>query len=1013
MKKKIVFLTLLTTILLPISTLAQTCTNQIISGDASSQAANGSAPVGCDDDVCSSTVCYYDGSRCEYVGIRFQIYKYDPSKGKNGITKYGTGVDVWGTNELISNNYYFTTPVNNNLKIKSSCTEGVNSFSKNNEYYSDLYDVYTLNGSQYIKGKFDNKGYSVVYDKNVGISYSKGTMNDYILGSNYKSGWIYNNILNVLGKDDDTIKKLFYLTNKEVNELKSNPQSFYVTAEVLYRFTLRQSGTYFLGTVSEAARYHGIKDAYVALRSTGTPIGNMINNTDKYNDLIEQVDNVTYIEQFMNRNTFDSGAKNYYAGCNKAYGYAVYHLETVCEGTCELRSCPTACSAYSEGTLERNICAKSYCDLNPGEENCIESCVKNIEDSGCDKTYNNKCSKYVTETDDKGNNIYSMKDSYNYVCTSDEYQNSEEMSTRICYDDDKKYTSTEDYDKPTENRVLTNIKYYKIECKETLNLLNLPEKTYVKINAGGSSSFFTGYTMQYEKECKLYYKKEDKTSWTQKYSESLLKSDIEKYKNPACSKKLTKEECTKYKNLVDQAYKELTSVKQIAEYNLKKVTIADYKDEDTGAENSVSITSWTNNVTETIKLKPIYCNNYIDSATTSSEKKVNYCVIGEANSLVSTNCEYEPEVTDVKIYNGTAKWTEIIHYGLPSSWVPKFPYNSNSAYRDKEACLQAVNQKNNDDACREIKNAWVFDYASKEVQMEIQKHKNLNENYVLNIENHGSCGQFNYNLECQYDYSVDDNCAVCSDKSGSEYDECYERYCGCESYCGSNVACQAMYCPEECEWCGKQDSDEYEDCETPKCEEDCQKEDTKELQTRCHHDDCCVANCGGVQSCINSCCESGCNRYYGKGTTAAATCIQKYCPSIITQGDEFVYRTINPNNPFPERDPGHNWYGKINYITQKGVIPTDYKYDKTNGDSESYEYRIKLTSEQITDLKSDKTLNDYKIEGVNSKKAKRTKGERVYCSYFIHEYLSKKNIEVKSLNSEKSDNILGSGCYIE
>ena len=69
------------------------------------------------------------------------------------------------------------------------------------------------------------------------------------------------------------------MTDAEMSDLLSKPEDYYVTAEMMYRYTVTngggrhvnsygaKNGHYYLGTVSEAGYNHGNGSVYNALRS--------------------------------------------------------------------------------------------------------------------------------------------------------------------------------------------------------------------------------------------------------------------------------------------------------------------------------------------------------------------------------------------------------------------------------------------------------------------------------------------------------------------------------------------------------------------------------------------------------------------------------------------------------------------------------------------------------------------------------------------------------------------------
>ena len=374
---------------------------------------------------------------------------------------------------------------------------------------------------------------------------------------------------------------------------------------------------------------------------------------------------------------------------------------------------------------------------------------------------------------------------------------------------------------------------------------------------------------------------------------------------------------------------------------------------------------------------------------------------------------------------------------MPSSYTGVNEVGATVVCHDK-ACASGL------DPAFEIKSAWVFDPLSEKVTLDAYNNATSYNDLVLKVKGMGSCGQFSYELNCGYDFESSKVCTEnCIDKYNNpnsgmteeEYNACFKKYCGCDTYCGSNVACRMKYCPQECEGCEDIGVTENS-CSEGSCIDACNKTylEPKDRLT-CRYG-CCRTACNGEVGCIYKCCESECKDKLDKKYINAdeykvclkmCSCENGSCPSD-DGGRDYVYRTINLKRPFPNGDnpdgrkPGANWFGKVEYITKTEEVGSKY-YDATDGVTEEYEYRFVLTSEKLAEIKANEDLNLTYTQFKESKNARNTYEEStknkpeslkadVYCSYVIHDYF--KSIGINATSNAKDvrdENIVGSGCY--
>jgi len=1013
MKKRIIVLLILTIVLMPNLVKAATCTGTVITGNADSFALPSNNMSG----TCESATCLWGWNSiyADYRGLRIQIYKYN---GTN-INLVGEGVDIWVTQKLKDSSYHFSSPNTKNLINKASCDRNTN--PNISSARKDFDRVYGYTWQQYLSG---NAGGTVIYDPSLGSNGFK--INDvpsFLLkyepnSNNPTNSWIYNNILEKVMDGSSAklneVKTLFKLSDTELNRILSNPDDYYITAEVLYKIK-RSNGEYYLGTVSEGGYFYGYSELYNVLQSSGGNVGKLVSTrirgTYKIKQIARQVPRPSY-------SGIGGTSYNLDAACNAAYGYAVYHLASICENC--TKSCENECSGKTE--TERRACAIKYCQENESGNysSCVSKCSATNLTEGCPAATKGKCKKNYTAA--------SESDTCNVSVTK-----SEELTSNTCYDD----SSTID-DVVAEDYQQLQIKYYKIDCSEKLNLFSLPSQQQILISKNSTANLSIGYGATYTKDCKVWYKNLDGTSWISednkaesnyRNSDMLIKHDIyiyKKYRNDAPAGS------DLYK-IYDEAYKQLKNSYALSKTRLEKVSTDDYSNDVSSVSAKVDIVdqSLSNTEETTITLEPVYCeqgSSTVGTGSASSSRNAK-CILNkyEVNYDDDTGrvvCGNDGEAkATINAARGTSEYKYTVYYAPTSSWVSSFSSNPGSIFHTKSECLDAVEESNGQ--CIEKENVWVFDPFTESINRGHGVSQVTSGDYTISIKNFGSCGQFDYEYKCKY--NLEDS-GLCTDEciakynnhqiTRAEYNTCFKKYCSCDSYCGSNVACRAKYCPQECEGCDKtwNETDEDEVCDdcVNKCNDNYSSSSKENIN--CKYD-CCQTECNGGEGCIYNCCTTKCKKKYDLGLfaqegvsnqTGYDNCmLQCECPNGNCGGEDYYYRTIDLDTPFPggtglTRKPGANWYNKTKYITDT-TNPSTIFYDDTDGRRKDYEYKITLTSEDIKRIKSDRNINTT-YEDFN--KSESAKNGNVYCSYIIHDYFEANNIEVEAGVS----GVLGSGC---
>ena len=1003
MKRKISNICLLLVlILMPVFALAETCTTPSIAGSASSSAGSSPGAGGCSSPHCLAT------NNQEYVGVRFQIYKYN-SGAASTIELVGKGVDVWSTKDFTTG--YYSSPSTPNLRIKASCT------NVDKPKYGDGHlATHPLSWKQYVDSG------QVKYDSALGGRFANGTLNSYALTHNNKKptgGWLANNLLNKLinGKASELkeVRDLFGLTEKQLNDLMSNTDDYYITAEVLYRFRTSDldhcentsaneyqcnpyknalknyPNTFFYGTVSENANAHGNKYIYDSLYiSNGS-------TTAKDPDVPKIVGSSYFIKKVGPTDATTDGKNAYIEGgdyyakqtaCNYARGYAVWNIKNIC-WECGY-TCESSCKYTTSGTQERAACATSWCGTNqPDSFNaCFNACTNIPVDEGCGNDIK-KCSEY--QSDPK--NIEKKTATCDDKLDSDKKGKTETVSAKICYDDNKSFGDNKDLE--TYNKT----KYYKIICDDEMILSSLPNKPTLYLSEGKTGNIHFSYMLTYNKKCNLFFKT------NKKYRE--LKGNSGKHwfipKDEAQYKDYSKvyEDISGLKKAITEANKELSNLKAAQKIDTTNERIAkNIKIQETAVENYKNTIKTLEKMYTTarsrldvlikeknaeelkvneVKLKtykynkksefedipidliPLTCTP-IKSSSTEKEKFL--CLIngyegtGEKETITINGIDYQCNGEGGNInqtVNGgnTQYYDEVIVYSVPDSYVSAHTNTSGSVFHTEKNCEDNVKAANG--FCKVVEYGYTFpEFDGTNLDDYIKEVNNIPSKLTFSVAG-GLCDELAFDYNC--DYKVEgEYCTECKGfvEGSEEYKKCYEEKCSCDAYCGSDIVCRNKYCPKYCEGCNwKTVSTQCTDCE--KICGNITNKDSKEYNT-CFYDQCCTNQCDGNCACTYNCCNDKCKALYAGNETKLKECnsiCDKELKSCTTGGSEYIYRNISLNNPFPERGTstgniGNNWYGKENFITN---ADEDAYRDETDGKSDKYEYSIEINSKQLKEIK--------------------------------------------------------------
>lgn len=1003
MRKIRTLILLLIITLIPVGAYAQVCTTPGIDGGATS-----SRPVdptghggGCGSVTCLSTSDY------TYVGVRFQIYKYN-GKGASGIQLVGHGVDVWGTDSLGYGRY--SNPSNPNLKIKASCP------SVGNSKYKDGYGGdHPLSYAQYSALKDKNQ---VKYDNTGKLhkAFKNGSVNDWVFthdGDKPTGGWYSTNLLYKLekggSKNLNEVKALFGLTEKELDDLMSNTHSYYITAEVLYRFW-KNGADHYYGTVSESALVHGYGPLYNALRIESGKDPDVGEKNFRVSD--KEVLNLNIVPTLIKKTSYTStsymvgGYKEAnQAACNVSRGFAIWNIRSVC-WNCGY-TCESSCEYTKDGTPERAACAISWCNENQKDNfnTCFTGCTTVKPEGGCP---GNKCEDYKADPS-KVKHKEAVCDPANSTNTDGK---SDSVSATVCYDENK---NEDDHEVKfvLASHYYSKIKYFRINCDETMNLKNLPNEPTLYLSDSKLSNLHFAYAVSYTRKCQLEYKtnenyrknhpgvywfvpkRDNKKDRTAEYFDEDLKKNSQLYadiqamgKAKAGAEKMLEEYRTakKYekdserlerinKNIkiqetaqsyYDQIVKDLTKTKVNAETRFN--VISTEKTPENLTKNEVTLKTYKYEKKQgsedtPIQLIPLTCTPVGETDIT---KKSYLCVMNgyDAKGTQTVTIEGQDYVckgTGGKIDGGgnTIKYEEMIVYSIPDSYVSTQANTAGTVYHVEkgikppdERCDKDVTAANG--FCKVVEYGYTFpEFNGEDIVDYVNEVNGVPDKLKLSLLG-GLCDELSYDYKCDYNLTAK-YCTACDmyTEGSDEYIACYKEKCSCDAYCGSNQVCRAKYCPEMCEGCNWQTV--VKTCTD--CDETCGKyaaEDTAKYKT-CFYDECCTKQCDGDCGCTYSCCVDKCDALYGTESGKLTECKEVCTRDLQTckGGAEHLYRNISLSNPFPDRGTttgniGNNWYGKEKYITN--TDEANYR-DLTDGKSDNYEYSFEITSKQLKQMK--------------------------------------------------------------
>lgn len=337
----------------------------------------------------------------------------------------------------------------------------------------------------------------------------------------------------------------------------------------------------------------------------------------------------------------------------------------------------------------------------------------------------------------------------------------------------------------------------------------------------------------------------------------------------------------------------------------------------------------------------------------------------------------------------------------------------------------ALNDKNTTGKCLKRDNLYQYPQFKDKLIVDTITKESVNFKYSIKLNNLGYCGDKlgGYTYNCSYQFNKDTECSKCSqyEKGTSQYESCYEENCSCEAVCNGNVSCKQKYCPTNCESCGTEKTfySEVEcpgtgtECDPTKmdcCNDDCSKKyaaGSDELYM-CQYECCSSKTNGNVQG-ISQCCYNYCNKVSRGNNEKYNECVKTWCDCPECEGgDEYVYRSININDPFNGRENeedgiGLNWRGKIGYITEENNSKSKQYYDSSNSfttNGGNPEYTVDLSSGMIKAVKNNRKIGSDKVDTAYqvTKSSKTTKStinknnvddETVdpYCSYLLHDVL--------------------------
>lgn len=990
---------------------------------------------------CNYGVCYWSTSNA--LGVRFQIYKYE-----NGIARrIGRGVDVWEMKKFTNaNDNFFSNPNDEGLnnKISGTCSS-LKSFGS---IYSLTTSQYLNTNQVYYDRSLRRQGlndYSRTWVINNVVK--KITSNDLIVRGNNLFG-LSNEQFDDMKKNSSDYYITAEVLFRWVVQDRDSDNSTYKNrvadiAKAMGKTTDEIKGKYFWGTVAEAGNYvaFGSPINLLYISPSDEDVGEIVPN---------KIHKTSNVSGSLAVYTNGSSVANSGATCNKAYGINIYHLSRICtecddpddpdEEKCDpdVEECDppepetpdipeptgssTGCDSTPKTCTTNNAHYSGSCESNfNGEAKMTSQYCEDDSDAGYSKDYNKNNVYYrvvcdetaiVKNTPTNVNYILNKGGSYNvYIGYTLDYKRECKIQYKTRTGTGPNYTYGWTTD--TNHDDAFNKSFLKASIEEFLNGTKINGRKVSKSEAQAGINSTCGYQTggnycdcgdgwsypplwgsictHLAPWCRLqqgstsyycdiagarYYYNNMTSSYCNTNSNYCI---VNSYYNNRTNYKENYRKILKYHEAleelgIDSSKSSLTD----AEKKNNKVTKAAKKAYDAALDmpNFVDENVIKNNnridfevydqvsmgkEEVSLEISPVYCTEpgVVETYCYLDGKKLTLGTTEYENAIKYTCGEnVVKKITNSK--NEVIGYETTIHYALPSTWRSEIPdSNGKFVFNDKDACKRANNGKE----CTEIKNGYSVEPVGDKL---IYHLNNILGKYdkKIHFEGLGMCGKLEFDLSCSYNVQ---NSNVC-DPEGDNYQP---NLCSCQTYCDGDITCLSQHCPEECDVCNGIE----EECSTPdkscvqKCDEKYQKAADRKI---CYEDECCKKLCAGDIVCLKECgdpCEDG----------ECEICFKDGC-------EDYVYRTIDLNNPFPnDRKPGKNWQNKIDYITKSDSVTIDR--DNTNGRSEEYEYRVELTSATIAKIRENKNLKDLYLEGERAEKVVRpTIGNgNYYCSKFLHD----------------------------
>lgn len=1030
--KKAIFIIIFLMILLPSSALAGCVGNCGVSGGGVGSAGSGSGSEPCGNDAFCLSGPDWSG------GVRLTLY----IEKNNSYSRLGRGIDLLSVSPSdISDpalSDVLRDRLGNNCSMKSILWGGEprmikwSTYNSKYKYYSGNNYSYNIGGTSY----------------NMSSAINAGVIADWLFNTHNKTGWLQDNLFDKMKKNTKVIADLFNLSNEEYKQVLTNGDNIYITAELL--MTTYQGGrsfTWYTATVSEEAETIIYRDYIKHMKVSQS---NYSKETNSIGKLVKDNGPIRPVEITGTESTigYSKGgfASNGTVLCGKSWGMAIWYLKDCCEEC--LNSCFKACSDLEQGSAARGSCAVAWCNANvpddvktkskSEQEKWIDECIYGEANT----PLSDRC--YVNQNascgDDANKCLESSKNSMSKSNKCDELSDGSTvtLSSNICLDDKESYkTDSVNYSAGgyTVASKKLSTTYYKIDCNETANLSNLPEKRKIQFNSAGVANLYVGYKMNYSKKCTLKWLAKDGKTYvasTENINNYSIKDgelvNLDRISKLAKEKITTKlrsdqralavrlEEVKKiiekkeyvyetdeqyYKNLEKYLIEELKQIQDEKVIDVAKIRLQNVAVQETSLNtnktfsNTVGIeVSVGSSTTKEEKLEPVYCTSKVFSDVSSKvDEYPKVCPDGtryvDTITTVTTTTT-EESVCDNNNQKGIiittsdglkTNYSKSIFYALPSSYIEGDTDETGKVHHDLKECEDDVKPYNG--LCVRKENVHTFNQ-----NIELDNYgvtpNSGSVPFTLKVKNYGSCGQFNYTLSCEGDTVIEEQ--------------------DCDELCGPNLQCRAIYCPNDCPACPEVDvetSSIDHKCISTACMNTCKdnySDKNSEGYIHCEADCCRMENADKVQCCLTECDKLYKNGYIDSDGLAAC---RKDCPPDL--GDDYIYRTVDMDNPFPERDPGKNWIGKqrdlSKYITDADKYSTDNSsknkkyYDETNGFNGKYEYKIQLDSSLIKAIRNSNevstTYQDYERSKSTSssigKNIASNQNGQVYCSHLLND----------------------------